>query len=149
MNRFLLILILGLCALFSVCVQAQGQQKHGDYTVYHTVFNSTFLQPDIAQAYGLVRGDHWFLVNISVNGGGKIFGQKAILKGTASDLMQRQTQLEFQEISEGDATYYIAPMRIPGQEILHFTIEVQPIAGQPSSDATPFAVKFSHKFARE
>lgn len=144
MLRQLLIVSIALCAFFNVHAQAQGQQKHGDYTVYHTVFNSTFLQPDIARAYGLVRGDQWFLVNISVNGGGRIFGQKALLKGTASDLMQRQTRLEFQEINEGDATYYIAPLRIPGQEILHFSIEVQ-----PAQDAKPFVVKFSHKFARE
>jgi hypothetical protein len=140
---FGLLLVSGLLLLTSQ-THAQGQQQHGDYTVYHTIFNSTFLKPDIASQYDLVRGNQWFLVNISVNGAGKTFGQEAVLKGTATNLMQQQKKLAFKTIQEGDATYYIAPLRIAGQDIMHFAIDVQ-----TDSSAEPFTVKFTHKFAKE
>lgn len=140
---FSALLVSGLLLLVGQA-HAQGQQQHGDYTVYHTVFNSTFLQPDIASHYDLVRGDQWFLVNISVNGAGKTFGQEAVLKGTATNLLQQQKKLTFKTIQEGDATYYIAPLRIAGQDIMHFAINVQT---DPSAE--PFNVKFTHKFAKE
>jgi hypothetical protein len=132
----------GFCLLILVFmvinqVQAQGQQQHGNYTVYHTIFDSTFLQPDIAAAYGVVRGEDLFLVNISVNVDGKNFGQAVNLKGTATNLLQQQKTLDFKTISEGEATYYIAPLRVTSQDILHFAIDVRPPEG------APFTVKFS------
>ena len=140
-----LTLLLPLALLLTAGVaQAQGKYEHGDYTVYHTVFNSTFLKPDVAAAYGLTRGEQIFLVNVSVNKTGRSFGQAAQLKGTATDLIQKQRKLDFQEIDEGEAVYYIAPLRLAGQDILHFTIEVTP---EPSAE--PFTVNFTRKFAKQ
>ena len=127
-----------LSCIFMAQVQAQGQQQHGDYTIYHTIFDSTFLQPEIAAAYGLVRGENVFLVNISVNAEGKNIGQAVTLKGTATNLLQQQKKLDFKTIDEGEATYYIAPLRVTSQDILHFSIDVQ-----PTPEATPFTVKFT------
>lgn len=142
-NAFCILILSGL-ALCASQSYAQGQQQFGDYTVYHTVLNSTFIKPKVAEAYGLVRGDQWFLINISVNNAGKIFGQKALLNGTATNLMQQQKTLEFKEINEGEATYYVAPLRLAGQDVLHFAIDVQ-----TAEDQEPFTVKFTHKFAKE
>lgn len=124
-------------------VQAQGSQQWGSYTVYHTVFDSSFLLPNVAEAYGLVRGNGLFLVNISVNAEGRNFGQAVGIEGTATNLMQQQQKLRFKEIDEGEATYYIAPLRIASQEVLHFAINVQP------ADEEPFTVKFTQTFTKE
>lgn len=99
-----------------------------DYRVQHTVFNSTFLQPDVAAAYGLVRGDGKLVVNIALlkkreSGAGYTLGQPAQLKGRVSNLMQQSKPLEFREIKEQDATYYLASLRIDSsEEVLHFDI---------------------------
>ena len=130
-------LILVFVCTFVNQVQAQGQQQHGNYTVYHTIFDSTFLQPEIAAAYDVVRGENLFLVNISVNADGKNFGQAVDLEGTATNLLQQQKKLDFKTISEGEATYYIAPLRVTSQDILHFAIDVRP------PESAPFTVKFT------
>ena len=36
--------------------QTNVQQRFGDYSVHYSVFNSSFIEPDIAAAYGLTRG---------------------------------------------------------------------------------------------
>ncbi|MGD8175838.1 DUF4426 domain-containing protein [Marinimicrobium sp. ARAG 43.8] len=107
--------------------QAQtGSERFGDYQVYYSVFNSTFVLPDVASIHGLVRGNDRALVNISVSRVDGGLGVPATLTGTATNLLQQAQTLEFQEISEGDTTYYIAPMRHLNEERYHFRISLQP-----------------------
>ncbi|MEC8427261.1 MAG: DUF4426 domain-containing protein, partial [Pseudomonadota bacterium] len=47
------------------------------------------------------------------------------LKGSATNLMQQQTQLEFVEIKEPDTVYYLAPFRFINEEIVHFDLNIQ------------------------
>lgn len=136
----------GLGMLMLICTatsHAQFNQQHGPYTVHYSVFDSSFLLPDVAKAYGLVRGNGLYLVNISVNKQNAHFGQAVKLEGTATNLMQQQKTLQFQAIDEGDATYYIAPLRVASPEVLHFALDIQ---AQPDEEA--FRVKFTHKFTR-
>ncbi len=129
---------------FAGVAHAQGQQTHGDYTVYHTVFDSTFLQPEVAATYDLVRGEQIYLVNISVNAKGRNFGQAVKLEGTITNLMQQQKPLQFQEISEGEVTYYIAPLRVVSQDTLRFALNIQ-----PSPDEAPFTIEFTQTLRKK
>ncbi|WP_111642106.1 DUF4426 domain-containing protein [Marinimicrobium alkaliphilum] len=116
----------------------ENSQRFGDYQVHYTVFNSTFIPLEAAQAYGFTRARDRALVNISVTqrtDDGESLGLPAQISGTATNLAQQQFRLRFEEIDEGTATYYLAPLRHTDQEVMHFDIEITP---EGESDAIQF-----------
>lgn len=121
-----------------------GSERFGDYQVYYSVFNSTFVPADIASVHGLVRGEDRALVNISVTSAEGGLGQEAKVTGTATNLMQQAQTLPFQEINEGDTYYYIAPMRHTEEEIYNFRITIEPEATEQT-----FELTFSQKLYTE
>lgn len=135
-----LTLLLSLCTLHSASAQ-ENVERFGAYKVHYSVFNSTFLQPEIAQAYNLVRARDQVLVNISVNKtqeGTTSLGLPVEISGFASNLMQQRQTLDFVEIAEGDATYYIAPLEHTNEETYNFTISVD-----PEGETGPFELTLS------
>lgn len=115
----------------------------GDYLIHFSTFNSSFLTPKVASAYGFVRGSDKALVNIAatkIQADNDRYGLPIEVSGSFRNLMQQQTVLEFVEIKEQNATYYIAPFEFDNEEVLHFDIEVL-LPGQ--TRATP--VRFSNK----
>jgi hypothetical protein len=105
------------------------------------VFNSTFVTPSVAQTYQLTRARDRSLVNISItrtSDEGTRLGLPALIKGTASNLIQQQRSLTFREIDEGNAVYYIAPLRHSNEEVMNFAIDVQPQGEEKS-----FQVRFT------
>lgn len=115
----------------------------GDYLIHFSTFNSSFLTPEVASAYGLVRGADRAIVNIAVTRvqpEDGIYGLPVKVTGVARNLMQQQTQLQFIEIQEQNAIYYIAPFEFDDEEVLHFDIDViLPEQNRPTS------VNFSKK----
>ena len=120
--------------------QSANQTDFDQYTVHHVIFNSTFILPEVAKAYNIKRSKYESLINVSVNKKGQFNGQKASLSGTVTNLMQQQKQLKFIEIREANATYYLAPIRVGSEEVVHIKLSVTP-QGQPK----PFDVTFSQK----
>ena len=138
MSRLLSLTTL-LALLLSPLTHAQsGSERFGDYQVYYSVFNSTFVLPDIASVHNLVRGEDRALVNISVTRADGGLGLPAELSGTANNLLQQTQTLEFKEIS--DPTYYIAPVRHLNEEMYNFRITIQPEGAEQS-----FELRFSQK----
>lgn len=109
-----------------------------EYTVRHVVFNSTFIQPEVASIYGVKRSKNESILNLSVSRRGKLGALPAEISGTVTNLMQQQKDLQFKEIEEDNATYYIAPLRVANEEVLHFNILVK-----PNNSDDPLRVKFS------
>jgi hypothetical protein len=144
-------LVLGMFGLFFLAISVQAQvdqpkeisttEKFGDYTVHYNVFNSTDIPAEVAEAYKLVRGKDRALVNISLTkteNGTTSLGLPVQISGKTKNLMQQQQTLKFIEVSEGDATYYLAPFVFNNEELLHFNIQVN--AGE---DSKPMSVNFS------
>jgi hypothetical protein len=101
------------------------RQLSDDYTVHFTVFPSSFLTAGVAKAYQLTRGKDRALLNLSItNNHSQGLGIAAKLTGTARNLMQQQYQLEFIEIREQDAVYYLAPFRFINEEIMYFDVDI-------------------------
>ncbi len=119
---------------------AQGSIAKGKYEVHYSLFPSTFLQAEVAAAYNIKRSKYETLINISVTPKGKYGGLAARLSGTATNLMQQQKRLAFTEIKEQSVVYYLAPVRISGEELIHFSVDVQ-----PQNEENPFTIKFSSK----
>ncbi len=88
---------------------AQQMEKFGRFELYYSVVNTTFLDPKIASTYGIARGEKRAIINLAVreNLADGSTSRAMKLQGRTWDLIQSQT-LEFTEVREGDAIYYIA-----------------------------------------
>lgn len=124
MLKSIFTIILSFCT-FSTFAQ-DWHQDFDQHSVHYNVFNSTLIPADVAAVYGIKRSAYESLLNISVAPIGKYGAFPAKVKGYAQDLMGKRYPLEFIEIAEQTATYYIAPIRVSGEERLHFRLEVTP-----------------------
>ena len=137
MFRYLLLALLLICPLALAqspqppearVVEQQPWQDFGDYRVLYSTFNSDFLQPATARALGLTRAKNQVLVNIAVSrkqtDGSYSLGLPAKVSGHATNLMQQQKALDFTEVAEATASYYLAPLRVSNEDVIHFTVEV-------------------------
>ncbi|MCX4026683.1 DUF4426 domain-containing protein [Endozoicomonas sp. SM1973] len=131
--------------LLSPSVNAETK-SFNDYTVHYSVFNSTFLQPNVAAQYGIPRGKREGVINISVQKKQQDSNKpiSAILNGKVINLIQQSQTLSFKKIEEGTAVYYLAPFEFTNEEQLKFTVEIQPDPNQ-----APFELNFQHKLYEE
>lgn len=141
-NSLLLLagLLVTLCSS-AAFADAKPYQDFGDYRVIYTVFNSSFIKPDIAKTYNITRGKNQALVNVSLiknTADGSTEGLPAKISGTVANLMQQQKVLKFVEVQEQNAVYYLAPLRFSNEEVLNFSIEVK-----TSANAKPFELEFT------
>src|SRR4051812_18110118 len=109
--------------------EIQTSQKFGEYTVHYNVFNSKMVPAQIADTYKLTRGKDSVLLNISLTKteeGKTTLGIPAKVSAKAINLMQQTKVIEFLEIKEPDATYYLAPFRHTNEEDIRFEVSVLP-----------------------
>ena len=118
--------------------------RFGDYEVHYSAFNSTFIPPDIAEQYNLERGHRFGMVNIAIRNVKHSETGKAVkgnIKGSKINLLTQTNSLEFKEIRETDAVYYLAGFRFSDQELLKFTIDITP-EGSPQTETIRFEQVF-------
>lgn len=120
---FVLTACLSVTAMAADVIKSERRETFGDVTVHYNTFNSTFLTPDIAKAAELTRSKTTGVINISVLKDGK--PQTAQVSGTVKDLTSQSVPLQFKQITETGAVYYIAQYPVPQQEIRTFEIKVQ------------------------
>ena len=122
-TRFVFLLF----ALLALSAQAQQSKIFGPYELHYSVVNTTFLAPKVAATYGITRGEKRGILNLSVRehlaDGSE--SRPMLLQGKTWDLIQSQT-LEFQEIKEGPAIYYIAEFKFINEEWRFFEIYFRP-----------------------
>lgn len=109
----------------------------GPYEILYSVMPTTFISEQVAASYQIVRGRDQALINVSVRkkeGAGDV-AQAAVVSGKYSDLMQSR-DLQFREIRETGAIYYIAAFRHADKELLRFDLKVQPDPGMPAQTVT-------------
>lgn len=131
------IIITLLCSLLlasAAFADDKPYKQYGDTKVYYSVFNSSFVAPDIANLHRITRGIDKGLVNIAVVPDGAAGGTTALVTGTVMDLLARQQTLDFKEIREGESVYYLAPFEFGKEEPLTFSITVRPAGA--SADQT-------------
>jgi hypothetical protein len=126
MGRLALLLLtacLSASALAADVIKGERKETFGDVTVHYNTFNSTFLQPDIAKAAELIRSKHQGVINVSIIKDGKPL--IANVTGTVKDLTSNSVPLNFRQITEQGAIYYIAQYPVEQQETRTFEIKVQ------------------------
>ncbi|MGM3386564.1 DUF4426 domain-containing protein [Stutzerimonas stutzeri] len=123
-------LICLLALMFALPALAERKHSAGDYDVHYIAFNSSFLQPEIASAAGLVRSRAQGVVNVSVLKAGKPVA--AQVSGTVKNLLGQDYPLTFKQLKEGDAAiYYLAQFPFESRETLRFNLDVRPAGAAP------------------
>lgn len=122
--------IFALTSLILLTVTALAQtgmpyKQFGDIRAHFSAFNSNFLDPEIASAYDITRGEGKGIVNIAVVPEGAGAGRPAVVDGTVTNILAQQQSLEFFEIREGDAVYYLAPFNFEDEDPMTFKIQIQ------------------------
>lgn len=104
----------------------ESSKTFGPYEILYSIVPTTFISEAVAASYQITRAKDQALINVSVRK--KVdkndVAQTAVVKGTYSDLMQSKT-LNFREVREKDALYYIAAFRHGDKELLRFDLKVQ------------------------
>jgi hypothetical protein len=128
--------------LFANMAFAEQKETLGNWDVHYIAFNSTFITPDIAKHYGIVRSKYNGVINISVLNISDKEAQPAVLTGSARNLLGVNKELTFKEIMEGDAIYYIAVLPFSDQETFRIAVDINDGNDQQ-------VLKFQHKFYAE
>ena len=68
-------------------------------------------------------------------------GIAANLEGTATNILNRVVPLEFREIREGKAIYYVADVRFSDGDVLTFKVDAQ-----AEGQKRPYHVEWQQKF---
>lgn len=122
-------------------VSAENMKKLGSMNVHYMAIGSTFFSPEIAKAYGITRSRYNGLINISVldNTRAGNPAKTVSINGQAKNNLGQFKDLEFTEVKEGSAIYYLAQVRYNNEETLHFTLEINTGEEQQT-------LKFSQQF---
>jgi hypothetical protein len=132
LKRILSCLSLFAALTISLHAYAESSKQFGDYTIHYTAFRSDTLQPEIAKAYNLTRRNNRVIINIAVikNVAGTTgTASSAKVEGQASNLTGQLKQLDFREIKEGSAIYYLAETQVSNGEFLKFDLKITPAGG--------------------
>ncbi|MDX1676260.1 DUF4426 domain-containing protein [Arsukibacterium sp.] len=132
--------LLGLIAMLcSVQLSAEQMKQLGNWDVHYMALPATFLTPEVAVQYDIQRSKFNGVINISVLETSTQQPQQVAIKGVAKDLFGRQRQLDFKQVTEGDAVYYLATVPYQNEQLYNFTIDV----GQGDQQQQ---LTFSHTF---
>ena len=128
MRRILLIAVLLALPILSQGFEEKLYKQHGNYKIFYTAFNSSFIEPNIAVINNIVRGKGKGLVNISVMEDLAI-GVPSIITGRVFNMLQQGQSLEFVAVKEQQSLYYLAPFEFEDADYLTFKITVKPNDG--------------------
>lgn len=129
-------------SLVGVAAVAEQARQFGVYKVHYSVVNTTFVDPDVAARYQIVRGKNRAFLNLSIREQLEDGGNRAVpakLKGRTWDLFQNQF-FEFEEIREQGAIYYIGSFEFSDADIRFFDVQILPQGATRS-----YQLKFQHK----
>jgi hypothetical protein len=120
---------------------AEQSKTFGNYELHYSVVNTTFIEPEVAANYGIVRGEKRAILNLAVLDTSTKDNSPVpmLLKGRTWDLIQNQF-LEFEEVREGKAIYYIADFKFINEEWRFFEFDFRPEGATQS-----YTFKFKHQ----
>ena len=123
---------------------AESSKDFGNFVIHYNAFRSDTLEPEIAKAYDLTRRNNRAILNIAVLK--KVMDTtgtptKASISGRASNLTGQLKKLEFREITEGSAIYYLAEIQFSDGEFLKFNLKVN-IDGEEHAVRLKFDKRF-------
>jgi len=139
MMKFLLAITI---SFFSIAyASAENMKTLGSMNVHYMAIGSTFFTPEIAKVYGITRSRYNGLINISVLDNTKAGtpAKTVSISGKAKNNLGQFKTIEFTEVKEGSAIYYLAQIKYANEETMHFTLSINDGKEQQ-------ILKFSQKF---
>ena len=132
--KWLLVMLMTMVG-WSPCQADQAIQWQG-YDIHYTTLSSRLIPADVAKLHGIIRADNRMVTNLSIRKTSKT-GEKgdpvtASIHGTATNLLNQQSVLDFTEVLEPNAIYYLANQLVDERDTLRYSISIQP----QSSEAT-------------
>ncbi len=117
--------LLMLSTLLASTAHAEQMKAFGPWQFHYIVLPTKFLQAKTAQSYGIVRGEDRALINVSIihtdNG-----PTPARVEGEYINLLSQRRPLEFREVREGEAVYYLAEIKHTDRDTLRFELSAWP-----------------------
>jgi Domain of unknown function (DUF4426) len=111
--------------LISIDAYSEQSKTFGDYEVHYVAYNSSFLSGDVAKIYGISRSKKQAVTVISIqHKDTAAVGIQGDVSGGAMNLMQQLRRLDFEEIKEGKAIYYVSTFTFNHEENLTFKVDV-------------------------
>lgn len=120
--KLLISIIIAMLMITSSQVSAEQKKQLGDWDVHYIAFPAPLLTPEIAKQYRIQRSKFNAVINISVLNSQSQQAQKVAISGIAKDLLGRQIALDFSEVVEGKAIYYLAQLPFKDQQTFDFTL---------------------------
>ncbi len=135
-NRVLTCFAVFAALAISLNVNAETSKEFGDYVIHYNAFRSDTLEPEVAKSYDIARRNNRVIINIAVLK--KVLGTTgnptaALVEGHASNLTGQLKPLEFREIKDAGAIYYLAEIKISDGEFLKFDLKVTPEGSNDSA----------------
>ncbi|MCW3173464.1 DUF4426 domain-containing protein [Shewanella subflava] len=127
LRKILSLTLMASFMLFTSSANAEQKQQVGNYDIHYMALGSTFITPAIAKTYGIERSRFNGIVNIAVLDTSQE-GNPAVavdISGIANNLLDARKDLNFKEIREGDAIYYIAQVPYRDNQEINFNIAIK------------------------
>jgi hypothetical protein len=144
-NRLLATLLaLVLLAPLSAAHALQAREVNG-YTIHYSAVTTDLLSPEVARAHGITRSPERVLLNIAVRR--QIPGQPvdepaaAQVSAEATNIAEQLRVVEMREVREPQTIYYLGEVTVADEEILQFTVEVQ-----PEGETWTYTLEFEQQF---
>lgn len=128
-----------LLALFIGQARAEQTQDWLGYDIHYTTYPSTLIPADVAAAHGITRSDNRLITNITVIKNGEPV--LVSIDGHAKNLLEQKFDLEFSEIKEHGAIYYLANQVIREQDVITFEISIK-----PAEETETYLLKFARRY---
>jgi len=119
---------IALCLALIAGVCSAETKQQGDFEIHYTVFPSTIIPADVAQAHQISRAKNQIVVNVSLLKDNE--PAKAQLQGQVTNLLEQVIDLNFVEVNESNAIYYLASHRALPDDILRFNLTVTPAGAE-------------------
>lgn len=96
-------------------------------TIHYNLSPTTYLTPEVAASYRIKRSSTRNLITIAVLDGPEHNAPAlaATLSGEARNLLGQLQPLNFREVRESSAIYYIATIDFHSEELWRFAIDIQ------------------------
>lgn len=113
-----------LLLLHSASAGSDQFETWNGYEIHYTTFSSLIIPSQVAEAHGIVRSKNRIVTNLSIRqDGGSI---RADVNGTSTNLLEQVTPMNFTEVVEQDAVYYLANQVINERDTIRFSINIKP-----------------------
>mgnify|MGYP005711639843 CR=1 FL=1 len=112
--------------LLALAVPAAASERvdAGPHTIYATALSSLLIPADVARQHGIVRSSNRIVVNVTVLNNNH--PTRARVSGSGTNLLGQRATLDFAEVREQDAIYYLASLVTNEKDTVRFELTVTP-----------------------